>query len=70
MEMMATAVHSLPVPVVVGYSDGTTLEIQSGLSEGDTVWYKTFDTPEYSVSTGQSGGIGSLMRGSRRSLRG
>lgn len=53
---------SNPVPIEPGFSDGETLEILSGLSEGDTVWYKTFDTPEYSVPKSRSsGGLGSLL---------
>ena len=47
-----------PVPVQLGFSDGETVEILSGLSEGDTVWYSTFDTPEYSVPGSKSGGNG------------
>ena len=38
-----------PVPVEVGISDGETVEILSGLTEGQTVWYTIYDTPEYSV---------------------
>ncbi len=38
-----------PVPVDFGISDGESVEILSGLSEGETVWYSVFDTPEYSV---------------------
>jgi multidrug efflux pump subunit AcrA (membrane-fusion protein) len=38
-----------PVPVEVGISDGETVEILSGLTEGETVWYSVYDTPEYSV---------------------
>ena len=47
-----------PVPVQLGFSDGETVEILSGLSEGDTAWYSTFDTPEYSVPGSKSGGNG------------
>jgi hypothetical protein len=55
---------SNPVPIEPGFSDGETLEILSCLSEGDTVWYKTFDTPEYSVPKSRSsGGLGSLLGG-------
>ena len=56
---------SNPVPIEPGFSDGETLEVLSGLSEGDTVWFKTFDTPEYSVPKSQSsgGGLGSLTGG-------
>ncbi len=58
---------SNPVPIEPGFSDGETLEILSGLSEGDTVWYKTFDTPEYSVPKSRSsGGLGSLLGGGIR----
>ena len=54
-----------PVPIEPGFSDGETLEVLSGLSEGDTVWFKTFDTPEYSVpkSRNSGGGLGSLLGG-------
>ena len=38
-----------PVPVEVGISDGEYVEILSGLTEGQTVWYTIYDTPEYSV---------------------
>ena len=38
-----------PVPVEVGVSDGERVEILSGLTEGQTVWYTVYDTPEYSV---------------------
>lgn len=38
-----------PVPVEVGISDGERVEILSGLTEGQTVWYTIYDTPEYSV---------------------
>ena len=38
-----------PAPVVVGVSDGERVEILSGLTEGQTVWYTIYDTPEYSV---------------------
>ena len=38
-----------PVPVEVGVSDGDRVEILSGLTEGQTVWYTVYDTPEYSV---------------------
>ena len=38
-----------PVPVEVGVSDGERVEILSGLTEGQTVWYTIYDTPEYSV---------------------
>ena len=38
-----------PVPVEVGVSDGERVEILSGLTEGETVWYTVYDTPEYSV---------------------
>ncbi|MBR6115756.1 MAG: efflux RND transporter periplasmic adaptor subunit [Oscillospiraceae bacterium] len=38
-----------PVPVTLGLSDGQRVELLSGLSEGDTIWYSVFDTPEYSV---------------------
>ena len=48
---------SEPVPARLGLSDGETVEIVSGLSEGDTVWYSTYDTPEYSVSRSRNGGI-------------
>lgn len=44
---------SEPVPVEVGFSDGETLEILSGLREGDTVWYSVYDTPEFSLPTQQ-----------------
>lgn len=55
---------SEPVPVEYGFSDGETLEILSGLQEGDTVWYKIYDTPEYSVPKSRSsGGLGSLLGG-------
>ena len=40
---------SAPVPVETGISDGERVEILSGLSEGETIWYTTFDTPEYSL---------------------
>lgn len=38
-----------PVPVEVGLSDGERVEILSGLTEGQTIWYTVYDTPEYSV---------------------
>ena len=38
-----------PVPVTLGLSDGQRVELLSGLSEGDTIWYSVYDTPEYSV---------------------
>ena len=38
-----------PVPVEVGISDGEYVEILSGLTEGQTIWYTVYDTPEYSV---------------------
>lgn len=38
-----------PVKVETGISDGERVEILSGLSEGQTIWYTTFDTPEYSL---------------------
>ena len=61
---------SNPVPVEYGFSDGETLEILSGLKEGDTVWYKIYDTPEYSAPKARSSdGLGSLMGGVRRALR-
>ena len=60
---------SAPVPVEVGLSDGETLEILSGLSEGDTVWYKLYDTPEYSLSQPQSGSLGGFMSGRPSGLR-
>ena len=48
---------SEPVPVEVGFSDGETLEILSGLGEGDTVWYTVYDTPEFSLPTQRSGSM-------------
>ena len=38
-----------PVPVEAGLSDGERVEILSGLTEGQTVWYTIYDKPEYSV---------------------
>ena len=38
-----------PVPVETGISDGENVEILSGLSEGQTIWYSVYDTPEYSL---------------------
>jgi HlyD family secretion protein len=35
-----------PVPVETGLSDGLQVEIESGLQEGDTVWYSYYDTLE------------------------
>lgn len=62
---------SEPVPVEYGFSDGETLEILSGLQEGDTVWYKIYDTPEYSVPKSRSGssGLGGLLGGGMRGMR-
>lgn len=58
---------SAPVPVEVGLSDGENLEILSGIEEGDTVWYKLFDTPEYTVSrSSRSSGFSFGMMGSNR----
>ena len=45
---------SAPVPVELGISDGERVEILSGLTEGETVWYSTYDTPEYSVPSGSA----------------
>ena len=35
-----------PVAVEIGLSDGTNVEIKSGLSNGDTVWYEYYDKLE------------------------
>lgn len=37
-----------PVEVTTGLSDGEYVEILSGLSAGDTIWYAYYDTPEIS----------------------
>ena len=41
-----TQTLSDPVPVEIGLSDGERVQILSGLSEGDTVWYAYYDTLE------------------------
>ena len=41
-----TQTLSEPVPVEIGLSDGETVQILSGLNEGDTVWYMYYDTLE------------------------
>ncbi|MCR5576279.1 MAG: efflux RND transporter periplasmic adaptor subunit [Oscillospiraceae bacterium] len=48
-------VLSAPVPVEIGISDGERVEIVSGLTEGETIWYSIFDTPEYSVPSSGGG---------------
>lgn len=48
-----------PVSVELGISDGERVEILSGLSEGETVWYSVYDTPEYSVPSAGSMPFGS-----------
>ena len=42
-----------PVEVTTGVSDGETVEILSGLTENDTVWYEYYDTLEVSNSLPQ-----------------
>ena len=39
-----------PVPVTTGVSDGQWVEILSGLSEGDTIWYGYYDTLPLSLT--------------------
>ena len=43
-----------PVEVETGVSDGTNVEIVSGLSAGDTYYYSVLDTVNYSTSTSSS----------------
>ena len=43
-----------PVEVETGISDGTRVEILSGLSSGDTVYYSYYDTVEVDTSVEQS----------------
>ena len=45
-----------PVAVRVGSSDGETVEILEGLTEGLTYYYAYYDTPEYSVTPDFGGG--------------
>ena len=45
-----------PVEVETGVSDGTNVEIISGLSYGDTYYYSVLDTVNYSTSAVSSGG--------------
>lgn len=53
-----------PVNVTTGLSDGTSVEILSGLNSGDEVWYEYDDTVDISSSTvsSSSGGGFNLMR--------
>ncbi len=52
-----------PVSVTTGLSDGTSVEILSGLSSGDTVFYEYNDTVDISSSNvSQAGGGFNLMR--------
>lgn len=41
--------------VTTGKSDGSLVEIVSGLSQGDSYWYSYLDTVNYSTSFGESG---------------
>jgi len=41
-----------PVEVETGVSDGTTVEILSGLEEGDTVWYFYYEGTDMPVFSG------------------
>ena len=43
-----------PVEVETGVSDGTNVEIVSGLSLGDTYYYSVLDVVNYSTSSAQS----------------
>ena len=40
-----------PVPVETGVSDGTNVEILSGLSEGDPYFYRYADSVSYATGT-------------------
>ena len=51
------------VEVTTGVSDGTTVEILSGLEEGDTYYYSILDTVNYSTSSSY-GGVGGFSFGS------
>jgi len=44
------AVLGSPVPVTIGAADADYVQILTGLSEGDTVYYAYYDTPESTVS--------------------
>ena len=43
-----TGEPSAPVEVTTGISDGETVEILSGLSSGDSIYYRYYDTLEES----------------------
>ncbi|MCD8333714.1 MAG: efflux RND transporter periplasmic adaptor subunit, partial [Clostridiales bacterium] len=49
-----------PVEVSTGVSDGTNVEITSGLEEGDTYCYSILDVVNYSSSYSSSSGTGSF----------
>lgn len=44
-----------PVPVQLGISDGEYVQILSGLTEGQTFWYRYYDTLEISTAVERSG---------------
>lgn len=47
-----------PVTVTTGASDGKTVEIVDGLSEGETYYYAYYDTLEISAAPNFGGGFG------------
>lgn len=55
-----------PVEVETGVSDGIVVEILSGLSEGDTIWYAYYDTLPISLSFGSFPGPGIQTQDFRR----
>jgi len=50
-----------PVAVTVGASDGETVEIVEGLSEGQTYYYSYYDTLEISATPDFGGGVDSIF---------
>ena len=47
-----------PVPVETGLSDGAYVQILSGLTEGQTIWYRYYDTLEISNAVERVGMFG------------
>ena len=47
-----------PVPVETGLSDGAYVQILSGLTEGQPIWYRYYDTLEISNAVERVGMFG------------